>query len=110
MALKLNTQRIYRHPVPVSYYDESGKIVTGSFTGTFKVMTKGDMDDKDARLIDKILIGVDDIELTDEHGNELQGEELLDAVKNDSDLAAACMEAYNGSIEKKRIKKKTSAT
>ena len=107
MALKLNINRTYRHPVTVRFYNEQGNIQTGTFTGEFKVIKASQLKDDEARLIDLVLAGVDGIELTDEHGNALQGEELLSAVKNDTDLANACIEAYNESAEKKR-KPKTS--
>ena len=107
MALKLNVNRTYKHPVTVRYFDEEGKILTGSFTGEFNVLKTDDFGKQDAKLIDIVLKGVSGLEMYDEHGNILQGEELLNAVKNDTDLARACIEAYNESAEKKQ-KPKTS--
>lgn len=107
MALKLNINRTYKHPVVVRYFDEDGKILTGSFTGEFKVLKADDFGKEDTKLIDLVLRGVSGLELHDEHGNLLQGDDLLQAVKNDTDLASACIEAYNESAEKKR-KPKTS--
>jgi hypothetical protein len=108
MALKLNINRTYKHPVTVRFYNEDGKIQTGTFVGEFAVLKTEDYQKDGARLIDVILKGVEGLELADEHGNQLTGSELLDAVKNDTDLANACVEAYNESTEKKRAKPKTS--
>lgn len=110
MALKLNENRTYKYQVQVAYYDEDGKVLNGSFTGVFKVLKTEDMQKKDVRLIDTILVGVEGIDLQDVHGNSLEGEELLNAVRNDSDFAEACIAAYNDSVEKKRVKKRTSET
>ena len=107
MALKLNVNRTFKHPVSVKFFDENGKIVTGSFQAVFNTLKASDFDDKETKLIDLILVSVDGIELTDEHNNQLTGDDLLQAVKNDSDLASACIEAFNEANEKKRTKPKT---
>lgn len=109
MALKLNINRTYKHPVTVRYFNEAGQIQTANFVGIFNVRKLNDFEEgSDQRFIDLILAGVEGIEMTDEHGNALSGQELFDAVKNDLDLANACVEAYNESNEKKRTKPKTS--
>ena len=108
MALKLNIERTYKHPVTVNHFDETGKMQTGSFVGVFRVTKADDYKSEDKRLIDIILVGVEGLELLDEHGNALVGNDLLDAVRNDTELAMACIDAYNGSVEKKRVKGKTS--
>ena len=107
MALKLNVNRTFKHPIPVKFFDESGKVVSGSFNGVFNVLKASNFEDKETKLIDLILVAVDGIELVDEHGNQLVGDDLLQAVKDDSDLASACIEAYNEASEKKRTKPKT---
>lgn len=111
MALKLNVNRNYKHPVPVKYFSEEGKILSGSFTGTFRVLNSEALEkskEEEGRFIDLILVGVEGIELEDDNGNILEGDELLAAVKNDVDLANACVEAYEESAQKKRAKPKIS--
>ena len=108
MALKLNLDRKYKHPVEIKYYNDAGQIQTGTFTGIFRVTKLTDFEGDDKRLIDLVLLGVEGLELTDEHGNLLEGSALLDAVKNDSDLVGACLDAFTVSVEKKRTKPKTS--
>ena len=61
-----------------------------------------DFDDKATRFIDTVLIGVEGLEIVDDFNNALAGDALLTAVKNDTDLAQACIEAFNAAIEKKR--------
>jgi hypothetical protein len=102
MALKIGLNRTFKAPVPVNYFDANGNQVAGGFTGVFKALKMTDFDDKTTRFVDTVLVGVEGIELVDDFNNALTNDALLDAVKNDTDLAGACVEAFNAAIEKKR--------
>ncbi len=107
MALKLAKERTFKYPVKVQYYDEDGKLKTGTFTGIFRVLKGHEItEDSDAKLIDLILAGVAGLTLQDENGNEITGDDLVAAVKDDTELAMACIEAYNDAMGKKSPRKK----
>lgn len=107
MALRLAKERTFRYPVKVQYYDDEGKVKTGTFTGVFRVLKGSEIKEKeDKALIDLILAGVEGLELTDEHGNVLGPDETLAAVRDDTELALACIEAYNEAMGKKSLRKK----
>ena len=106
MALKLAKERIFKYPVEVEVRVDN-KLVTGTFTGVFRALKASDMDDE-KKLIDAILVSVEGLELEDEHGNVLTGDELVEAVKDDTELVAAIIRAYGEAMEKKdRQKSKT---
>lgn len=100
MALKLSTERTFKYPVNVEVRVDS-KIVKGSFTGVFRALKGSDIDGDEKRLIDAILVGVEGLDLEDEAGNRLEGEALLEAVKDDTELVAAIVKAYGEAMEKK---------
>lgn len=100
MALKLSTERSFKYPVSVEVRVDN-KVVKGSFTGVFRVLKGSDIESDEKRLIDAILIGVEGLELEDGAGNRLEGDALLDAVKDDTELAAAVVKAYGEAMEKK---------
>lgn len=107
MALRLAKERTFRYPVKVQYYDDEGKVKTGTFTGVFRVLKGSEIKEKeDKALVDLILAGVEGLELTDEHGNVLGPDETLAAVRDDTELALACIEAYNEAMGKKSLRKK----
>ncbi|MBZ9574419.1 hypothetical protein [Modicisalibacter sp. MOD 31.J] len=99
----LNTQRTYRQPVNLTVYDERGKEKTGSFTATFKVMPHDQLREQPdgVTLLDAVLVSVSDIEVPGPDGKALEGEELLEAVKNDPAASVALVTAYQNSIAKK---------
>lgn len=107
MALRLAKERTFRYPVKIQYYDDEGKVKTGTFTGVFRVLKGSEIKEKeDKALVDLILAGVEGLELTDEHGNVLGPDETLAAVRDDTELALACIEAYNEAMGKKSLRKK----
>lgn len=100
---KLNTARTYKYPVSVTVFDGE-KEQTGNFRAEFRVMSNTDLTDpenRDKRLLDLVLIGVEDIEVPGKDGIPLQGEKLLDALKADPAASMALVNAYQESITKK---------
>ncbi|MGO2241134.1 MAG: hypothetical protein ACTH5D_05185 [Halomonas sp.] len=99
----VNTARSYKYPVALTVYDENGKENTGKFKATFKVKPQDELRDMpaDTLLLDEVLKGVEDIVLTDDEGNELKGDDLLKAAKNDPAISTALITAYQESISKK---------
>jgi predicted oxidoreductase len=102
MALKINQNRTFKAPVNVNYFDTNGNQISGNFMGVFRVLKMTDFDNKETKFIDTVLVGVEGIDMSDDFGNAITGDALLVAVKNDTDLASACVEAFNAAIEKKR--------
>lgn len=100
---KLNTKRTYKQSVPLTLVDESGKDQKGTFSATFRVTPNNETREllDDATLLDRVLVSVSDIEVPDDEGKPLEGEELLSAVKNDPAAAFALINAYQDSIIKK---------
>lgn len=98
----LNTHRTYKQPVTVTTYDENGREQTGKFTATFKVLPHDQARESgDARLLDLVLMDVEDVQVADESGQPLTGDALLDALKNDPAASSALIASYNDSIVKK---------
>ncbi len=100
---KLNTQRSYQYPVSVVIFDGE-KEQTGKFTATFKVLPNSqirDPENADKKLLDLVLVGVDGIEVAGEDGRPLQGDALLQALKDDPAVSVALVAAYQESITKK---------
>lgn len=100
---KLNTQRSYQYPVSVVIFDGE-KEHTGKFTATFKVLPNSqirDPENADKKLLDLVLVGVDGIEVPGEDGRPLQGDALLQALKDDPAVSVALVAAYQESITKK---------
>lgn len=99
----VNVNRTYKYPVPLTVYDENGKENSGKFKATFKVKPQDVLNNLPAGtlLLDEVLKGVEDICLTDDEGNELKGDDLLHAAKNDPAISVALISAYNESISKK---------
>tara|TARA_R110001606_G_scaffold212691_1_gene360446 strand:- start:8302 stop:8625 length:324 start_codon:yes stop_codon:yes gene_type:complete len=104
-VFKLNTSRTFKQPVNLTIVDENGKDQKGSFTATFKILPhneSADMPD-DIKLLDRVLMGVEGIEVTGEDGQPLAGDELLSALKNDPSATVAMASAYQRSIVKKNL-------
>lgn len=99
----VNVNRTYKYPVSLTIYDAEGKEESGKFKAIFKVVPENEMRDAgpDVTLLDKVLVGVEEICLKDKDGKTLEGDELLNAAKNDSAICAALQSAYNASIQKK---------
>lgn len=100
---KLNTNRTYQQPVSLTVYDESGKEQTGKFRATFRVLPHDEARSMpaDVALLDAVLVGVSDIEVAGDDGHALEGDALMDAVKNDPAASTALIAAYQDSIVKK---------
>lgn len=98
---KLNTQRSFKCPVPMTLLDESGNELSGEFSALFRVMDKDEMAEKPtALLLDEVLLEVSDLELY--RGNEqLEGEALFKAAKADPGVSAALVNAYWSNLVKK---------
>ena len=109
MALKLNTTRTFKQTVNLRFLDEEGKIKTGTFTATFRnLLLKKEEVESQESLLDRVLVSIHGLELEDENGNILEGEDLITVAKMDMDIAEALVEAFNAAIEKKRVKRTTS--
>lgn len=101
----LNTSRTFKQPVNLTIVDENGKDVKGSFTATYKVLPHNESRDlpDDIKLLDRVLIAVEGIEVPGEDGQPLTGDELLFALKNDPSASVALTSAYQSSILKKNL-------
>lgn len=100
---KINTQRCYQYPVSVTIFDGE-KEVTGKFTATFKVQPNSALrnpDNTDKTLLDLVLVNVEGVEVPGEDGKPLQGEALVNALKDDPSVNMAIVAAYQESITKK---------
>lgn len=100
---KLNPTRTFTYPVAVTVFD-GDKEISGNFTGEFRVVPNTELmspENKDKRLLDLVLVGVDGIEVPGDDGKPLQGEALLDALKADPAVSTALINAYQESITKK---------
>ncbi len=102
--LKLNTTRTFPKDVTVPYFDEDGKKQKGKFTAIYKVVPTDELEseeNKDKRLLDVVLHGVENLQLTDEDGRVLEGEELLRAAKLDPEIGGAMVITYREVVGKK---------
>ncbi|SDJ24122.1 hypothetical protein SAMN04487867_12965 [Vreelandella titanicae] len=102
---KLNTNRTFKQPVNLTIVDENGKDQKGSFTANFKILPHSEAIDlpDDIRLLDRVLVSVEGIEVPGEDGQPLTGDELLYALKNDPSASVALANAYQRSIIKKNL-------
>lgn len=106
--LKLNTTRSFPAPVTVHFRDEDGKDQKGQMAAVFKVVSADELQSEanhEKRLLDLVLTEVSEIELIDENGDALQGNELLDACKNDPAISTALMSTYSENVAKKNLKR-----
>jgi hypothetical protein len=106
--LKLNTSRSFPAPVTVHFRDEDGKDQKGQFNAVFKVIPADQLQsdaNHEKRLLDLVLVSVSHIELADENGESLQGNELLEACKNDPAISTALMSTYSENVAKKNLKR-----
>lgn len=100
---KLNKSRCYQYPVSVTIFDGE-KEHTGKFTATFKVLPNSalrDPENSDKTLLDLVLVGVEGVEVPGDDGNPLQGEALVQALKDDPSASTAMVAAYQESVTKK---------
>ncbi|MDM8181255.1 hypothetical protein [Marinobacter salarius] len=100
---KMNKNRCYQYPVSVTIFDGE-KEQTGRFTATFKVMPNSALRDEsnaDKRLLDLVLVNVEGVEVPGDDGKPLQGEALVETLKDDPSVSAAMVAAYQESITKK---------
>ena|SRR5690554_1298293 len=100
---KLNTERTYKYPVTVTVYN-GDKEQSGTFRAEYRVVPTTELtnsSNRDKRLLDLVLVNVEDIEVTGKDGKVLQGDELLDAMKADPATSLALVNAYQESITKK---------
>ena len=102
---KLNTNRTFKQPVNLTIVDENGKDVKGSFTASFKILPHSEALElpDDTKLLDRVLVSVEGIEVPGEDGQPLTGDELLEALKNDPSASVAMSNAYQRSIVKKNL-------
>lgn len=108
MPLKMNTARTFDATVIVYHHDESGQSTKGTFGAKFKVVPFDKAkEEAEASLIDLILVSVkeDDLELTNEDGQRLVGDDLMHFIKNDPSISTAVMATYNESLTKKNLKR-----
>ena len=107
MPLVIKQNRNFECKVPVSFLDESAKIQKAEFTAVFRTLKSSEVtSDDESKLIEKILVSVKGLSIQDEDGNEIDGEDLVNVVKEDLDLGAACVEVYLAKIQKGKRGKK----
>lgn len=109
--LKLNPNRTYRYPVTVTLYDEQGKEQPGRFTATFRVLPHSQMerpDLADQKLLDLVLVSVEDVEVPGPDGHPLAGDALMGALKDDPSVSTALVNAYQESVVKKNLARSSS--
>ncbi|MES9925996.1 MAG: hypothetical protein ABW152_18095 [Candidatus Thiodiazotropha endolucinida] len=103
--LKLNTNRTFTVPVPVTYVDEEGSEQTGKFTATYKILSGTEAEHPDntgKRLLEMVVVKIhDDLELFDKESQKFEGEDLKAAAIADPTLAAAMVTAYWDNAVKK---------
>lgn len=105
--LKLNSTRTFPSPVTVHFVDEKGKSSSGTFNAVFKVVPTDQLTDEnnsEKRLLDVVLVEVSNIELTDEQGEALTGDALLEACKSDPSISSALTSTYGKQLTKKNLK------
>lgn len=108
MAVRLNTERSFWTPVPLAWLDPDGKQQEGSFRAKFRVMSGDELeaeDNQDKRLVDLVLLDLDELELVGDGGELLEGEALLEAAKMDPAIGAALLETYREANRKKPRRK-----
>ncbi|MGH1461001.1 MAG: hypothetical protein ACRBB6_03085 [Neptuniibacter sp.] len=106
--LKLNTERSFKAPVTVRFMDEDGTSQKGTFNAKFKVVSTDTLQEEenaDKRLLDLVLLEVNNIELADASGNPLEGEALLEACKSDPSISTALVATYGEQTAKKNLKR-----
>ncbi|MDX1755887.1 MAG: hypothetical protein R3175_07510 [Marinobacter sp.] len=100
---KLNPQRTYSYPVNITVFDGDQEH-QGQFTAKFKVLPTSATKEQlapDTRLLDLVLVGAKDVEVPGPDGKPLEGDALLDALKDDPAASLALITAYQESISKK---------
>lgn len=106
--LKRNIERQFTIPVVIDCLDEDGSTSRGEFNATFRMMSQAEVRrDDEARLLDKVLIRVSDLELTGIDGKPLSGQALLEAVKDDPELGSALVQTYLDNVVKKPTRRRT---
>lgn len=106
--LKRNIERTFSLPIQIDCLEEDGRTTRGEFGATFRMMSQAEIrGDEEARLLDKVLIGIKDLELCGTDGAPLAGEKLLQAVKDDPELGSALVNAYLENVIKKPTRRKT---
>ncbi len=98
---KASTTRIFPYPVTVYTRDAEGKEVSGTFTAKFRILPSSQKPDQ--KLLERVLVGVSDLELSDEAGTALSESETLKAAKQDPEISLALVTAYNEAIGKKNL-------
>lgn len=105
--LKLNTTRTFTSAVTVHFVTEAGREESGKMKAEFKIIPtdqfqNGENDDK--TLLDLVLVSVSNIELTDDKGDLLEGEALIEACKTDPSISTALVSTFTDKIVKKNRK------
>lgn len=109
-GLKLCIDGIVPMPVPLEYLDEEGKTRRGSFTARVRDLSQSELDraaEDGRRMIDLVLHGVSDLALTRTDGSAIPEGELLDAVRDSSQLSAAVLSAYAENFLRKTPRRRT---
>lgn len=106
--LKRNIERTFSLPIQIDCLEEDGRTTRGEFRAKFRMMSQAEVrGDEDARLLDRVLLEVQELELCGVDGRPLTGAELLQAVKDDPELGSALVNAYLESVVKKPTRRKT---
>jgi len=99
---KLNVNRTFKAPVPITIQTADGEEVNASFFATFEVLSrKKSKQNLDKTLLEVTLKELHDIELVGDDGEILTGDELLDEARADPSLSSALLLAYWDNVAKK---------
>lgn len=106
--LKRNIERRFTIPIQIDCLEEDGRTTRGEFRASFRMMSQAEIrGDEEARLLDKVLLDVSDLELCGTDGKPLSGKDLLQAVKDDPELGSALVNAYLENVVKKPTRRRT---
>ncbi|MCU7841897.1 MAG: hypothetical protein KZQ94_21305 [Candidatus Thiodiazotropha sp. (ex Troendleina suluensis)] len=102
--LKLNVNRTFNVPVPVVFVDEQGDEQTGEFKATFRILSETEAkvpENTGKRLLELVVQDIQELELVDQDGHSLQGQELKEAALADPTLSSALVSSYWDNAVKK---------
>ncbi|MCU7885779.1 MAG: hypothetical protein KZQ82_16425 [Candidatus Thiodiazotropha sp. (ex Lucinoma annulata)] len=95
--LKLNINRTFNVPVPVVFVDEKGDEQTGEIRATYRILPETEAKNPEntgKRLLELVVQDVQELDLVDQDGQSLQGQELKKAALADPTLSSALVTSY----------------
>ena len=105
---ELNKGRTFKAPVVIHSMTAEGAHRSGQIKATFRVVDTDELTEdhnEEKRLLDLVLVSVDELVIRDEAGEEILGDELLTAVKADPEVATALVRVYRERITRKNAGK-----